>query len=67
MKRFRRFKTGSVSKSLKAAARQLAQEAGIRRLQPGEARPDDFYVVNHFTGQPIVKDRNAVVPKRQTA
>jgi hypothetical protein len=62
MRRIRRFKVG-VSPRLKAAARALGREVGIRPLQPGETRPDDYYVVSHFSGRPIVKDRNATVPK----
>ncbi len=48
---------------MKAAALRLAEEAGIRPLQDGERRPADFYLVNHFTGRPVVKNRNAVISK----
>ena len=51
---------------MKAAAARLAEKEGIRRLQPGERRPDNFYVVSHFSGKPIIKDRNAVIPKDDT-
>ena len=68
MKRFRTVtRPGKVSEAMKALAQRLAEEAGIHPLEPGQQRPENFYVVSHFTGQPIVKDRNAVVPKRRTA
>jgi len=62
MKQVRRVgRIGKVSPELRAAARELARELGIRPLQPGERRPPNFYVVSHFSGKPIIKDRNAVV------
>ena len=54
-----------VSNAMKAAARRLATEAGIHPLQPGQQRPDDFYLVSHFTGEPIIKDRNAVASRER--
>ena len=56
----------TVSDAMKAAAARLAEKEGIRCLQPGERRPDNFYVVSHFSGKPIIKDRNAVIPKDDT-
>jgi hypothetical protein len=57
-------RSGKVSEAMKAAALRVARTAGIKPLEPGQARPPYFYVINHFTGQPVVRDRNAVVPKR---
>jgi len=42
-------------------AQRLGRELGIRPLQPGERRPDGYFLVSHLTGKPIIKDRNAVV------
>ncbi len=68
MKRMRSVaRPGKVSPAMKAVARQLAAEAGIEPLPPDQQRPDDFYVVSHFTGKPLIKDRNALVPGRRTA
>ncbi len=44
-------------------ASRACLELGIRPLKPGEERPDDYFVVSHVTGKPVVKDRNATVPK----
>ena len=60
-------KSAGVSPQMKEAARQLREQLGIRPLQPGEERPNDYYAINRFTGRPVVKDPNAVVRKRQLA
>jgi hypothetical protein len=52
-----------VSDALKNVGQELAREFGIRPLQPGERRPDGYFLVSHLTGKPIIKDRNAVVRK----
>lgn len=36
--------------SLRRLGKQLAKKLDIRPLRPGEARPNDFYTSNHFTG-----------------
>jgi hypothetical protein len=51
----------TVSPAVKAMGQRLARELGIRPLQPGERRPDGYFIVNRLTGKPIIKDRNAVV------
>ena len=49
-----------MNEALKAVARRIAREEGIRVLLPGQRRPDDYYVANHYTGEPLVP-RNSVV------
>lgn len=49
-----------MSKALKELGKRIAEREGIRPLRPGERRPDDYYVVNHATGERLVP-RNAVV------
>ncbi len=51
----------AVSPAVKAVGQRFARELGIRPLQPGERRPDGYFLVNRLTGKPIIKDRNAVV------
>jgi hypothetical protein len=63
MKRKSILRSGKISNAMKAAALEVGKAAGIRPLAKGEQRPANFYVVNHFTGAAIVKDRNAVIPK----
>ena len=41
---------------------RFAAKHGIRPLRPGERRPVGFYMVDHYTGVPLIADRNAVVP-----
>jgi hypothetical protein len=53
--------TMGVSDAVKAMGERLGRELGIRPLQPGERRPDGYFLVSHLTGKPIIKDRNAVV------
>jgi|GEM_PF-6813165 len=60
-------KGGGLSPAMKAMALDVSRESGIRPLQPGQSRPADYYTVNHYTGKPVVKDANAVVPKREIA
>lgn len=45
---------------LKELLKRIAAEEGIRPLLPGQRRPDGYYMVNHYTGEPLVP-RNSVV------
>jgi hypothetical protein len=40
---------------------RFAAQNGIRPLRRGETRPVGFYLVDHYTGRPLIADRNAVV------
>jgi hypothetical protein len=50
-----------MTQRLKDLAKELAQKNGIRLLKAGETRPPYYYGGNHVTGQPFVRDKNAVV------
>jgi hypothetical protein len=50
------------SDALRREAAVLAKELGIRPLRAGETRPDGFYLRDHVTGEPLVRNRLAVVP-----
>jgi len=39
---------------LKKLAEQLFKEDGIRPLQPGERRPDGYFIFNRYTGKPLI-------------
>jgi hypothetical protein len=43
-------------------ALRLARQQGIRLLKPGETRPPNYYMGNHWTGRPFVSSDDAVVP-----
>jgi len=42
------------SPALKKLAEQLFKEDGIRPLQPGERRPDGYFIFNRYTGKPLI-------------
>lgn len=50
-----------MNQALRALGKKIAAKSGIRPLRPGQMRPVGFYMVNHATGEPIIRDRNAVV------
>jgi hypothetical protein len=56
----RRGSLDAVNKALQELGRRIAAEEGIRPLLPGQRRPDGYYMVNHYTGEPLVP-RNSVV------
>jgi len=39
---------------LREMGRRLADKCGIRLLAPGEKRPENYYVYDHRTGEPLV-------------
>ena len=41
----------SVSEDVKAMARELEREFGLRPLEPSEERPDAYYWIGHYTGR----------------